>query len=230
MATVKRIVCLANSRMRGGRCVAGRELIGNRVGPWIRPVPERPGDGLLPFERCYSDGTEPHLLDIIEVHLLRHAGRDHHTENWLIDPNERWAKVGKFPVRRLRELADPSGPLWVNGHDSPTGRNDRVPLAVAKRLTSSLKLVRVPQLTFMVTDEQQEDGSKRRRVQAQFSLAGVEYHLWVTDPRIEREYEHRRPGEYACGENYLTISLGEPFGFFCYKLVAAVIRAGGRAE
>lgn len=226
MAVVKRIVCLANSRMRGGRCVAGRELIGNRVGPWIRPVPERRGDGLLPFERCYSDGAEPQLLDIIEVPLLRHVGRDHHTENWLIDPSARWVKVGAFPVYRLRELADPVGPLWINGYHSTWGLNDRVPLAIVKKLTGSLKLVRVPQLTLMVTDEPQEDGSKRRRVQAQFSLAGVEYQLWVTDPRIEEEYGHKRAQGYSCGESYLTISLGEAYRFFCYKLVAAVVQVG----
>ena len=37
--TVKRIVCLANSRKRGGRCVAGKELLADgRAGGWIRPV------------------------------------------------------------------------------------------------------------------------------------------------------------------------------------------------
>ena len=37
--TVKRIVCLANSRMPGGNCVAGKEvLVGGKIGGWIRPV------------------------------------------------------------------------------------------------------------------------------------------------------------------------------------------------
>ena len=35
MPTVKRIVCLANSRKLTGRCVAGKELLeGNRLGGW----------------------------------------------------------------------------------------------------------------------------------------------------------------------------------------------------
>jgi len=41
MATVKRLVCLANSRKLSGRCVAGRELSGGRPIGWVRPVSAR---------------------------------------------------------------------------------------------------------------------------------------------------------------------------------------------
>jgi hypothetical protein len=34
----KTILCLANSRRRGGRCVAGKEFANNSAGPWILPV------------------------------------------------------------------------------------------------------------------------------------------------------------------------------------------------
>ena len=38
MPPVKRITCLAFSRMPGGRCVAGKELRPLGLpGPWIRP-------------------------------------------------------------------------------------------------------------------------------------------------------------------------------------------------
>ena len=46
MPTVKRIVCLANSRKLHGRCVAGREWDGDRVGPWLRPVSARAGQAV----------------------------------------------------------------------------------------------------------------------------------------------------------------------------------------
>lgn len=45
----------------------------------------------------------------------------------------------------------------------------------------------------------------------------------VTDPRIERAYLAKADGDYPFGECYLTVSLGEPFNEYCYKLVAAVI-------
>ena len=49
------------------------------------------------------------------------------------------------------------------------------------------------------------------------------YILWVTDPRVERRYLARQDGFYKLSESYLTISLGEPFNEYCYKLVAAII-------
>jgi hypothetical protein len=42
---------------------------------------------------------------------------------------------------------------------------------------------------------------------------------------LEREYLMKPQDEYLLDQKniYLTISLGEPFNGFCYKLVAAVI-------
>jgi hypothetical protein len=37
----KTIVCLANSIKDNGRCIAGREVLANRYGGWIRPVSDR---------------------------------------------------------------------------------------------------------------------------------------------------------------------------------------------
>ena len=44
-----------------------------------------------------------------------------------------------------------------------------------------------------------------------------------TDPHYERTYLAKADGEYDLGESCLTVSIGEPYGDFCYKLVAAVI-------
>jgi hypothetical protein len=51
----------------------------------------------------------------------------------------------------------------------------------------------------------------------------MEYWLWVTDPIAERRYLPESDGEYAVGEAYLTISIGEPYQDYCYRLVATVI-------
>ena len=54
---VKRIVCLANSRMLSGRCIAGRELrAGGRPGPWVRPVSGREDEGVTEAEYRYAPG------------------------------------------------------------------------------------------------------------------------------------------------------------------------------
>jgi len=58
-------------------------------------------------------------------------------------------------------------------------------------------------------------------VQARFKFGGVDYWLWVTDPIYERRYLAQDDGEYALGPCYLTVSVGEPYGGYAYKLVAA---------
>lgn len=60
-------------------------------------------------------------------------------------------------------------------------------------------------------------------MQARFCFSGIDYALWVTDPRIERACLAKANGDYSFGECFLTVSPGEPFNEHCYKLVAAVI-------
>lgn len=45
----------------------------------------------------------------------------------------------------------------------------------------------------------------------------------MTDPIVERQYLAQPDGDHAVGEAYLTISIGEPYQDYCYKLVATVI-------
>ncbi len=72
-------------------------------------------------------------------------------------------------------------------------------------------------------------GNRKRRVQGRFSHAGVDYALWVTDPVYEREYLAKLDGGYDLGECYLTISLGELYQQFRYKLIAAIIECDLRS-
>ena len=88
MAVVKRIVCLANSKKMSGRCVAGREVGASGPGPWVRPVTSRPSEELSEIERMYEDGSEPRLLDVIDVPLLQHRPHACQTENWLLNPEQ----------------------------------------------------------------------------------------------------------------------------------------------
>ena len=93
--TIKRIVCLANSRRNRERCIAGKEVLADGLfGVWVRPVSARPSEEVSELERRYQDGGEPQLLDIIDVPLIEARPIYYQQENWLLDPQHRWQKVG----------------------------------------------------------------------------------------------------------------------------------------
>ena len=90
-SVVKRIACLANSRKPQGRCIAGKEILGNeQLGGWIRPVSDRPGEEVSQIERQYENGGGPQLLDVIDIPLRLALPKNHQQENWLLDPDRRW--------------------------------------------------------------------------------------------------------------------------------------------
>src|SRR5437868_5121823 len=93
MATFKQLVCLANSRKKGGRCVAG--IVQGSQTEWIRPVSARPEHEVSQTERQYNDRSDPRVLDIISIPLLQPQADRYQSENWLLDPDSRWRKVGR---------------------------------------------------------------------------------------------------------------------------------------
>ncbi len=224
MTDSRRIVCLANSRKLSGRCIAGREWSeAGGAGRWIRPVSERPGEEVSKQERQYEDGSDPCVLDIVDVPLLAPQPKDWQTENWLLDPGSYWRKKGSYSWFDLPALADRAAPLWLDGRSSYNGRNDRIPIEAAASVRSSLRLIHAGRLELRAFRPGEEFGNAKRRVQARFSHAGADYALWVTDPGYERAYLAKLDGVYEIGDCYLTVSLGEPYQGFCYKLVAAII-------
>jgi hypothetical protein len=207
-----------------GRCVAGWELNADVVGAWIRPVSDRPAEEVSEYERQYQDGSDPRVLDIIQVPLIEARPKDYQQENWLLDPQLYWVKKGTLGWEDLSSLQDRRGLLWINGYRTSAGQNDRIPLDAAAALKSSLKLIHVRSLELKVFAPGEAFGNTKRRVQARFAFDGVDYWLWVTDPIVERQYLAEPDAEYAVGEAYLTISIGEPYQDYCYKLVATIIK------
>ena len=186
MAVVKRIVCLANSRKFSGRCVAGKEIADGRVASWIRPVSARRGEEVSEHERQYQDGSDPRVMDVVDIPLLEFQPKHYRQENWLLDPKQYWVKVGRAECCELDSFVDPAEALWTNGHSTSTGVNDRIPLPTAVALRSSLRLVRVESLTLFVSAPGEVFGNPKRRVQGRFRYRQTDYWLWVTDPKYER--------------------------------------------
>ena len=220
MAITKQIICLANSRKIGGRCVAGLER--GEPSSWVRPVSNRPAQEVSLSERRYQTGEDPELLDIISVPLLRACPEGHQSENWLLDPSEWWVKDDEASWDDLNALALDAGPLWINGSASGRGQNNRIEVARIGEVTDSLRLIYVPWLTIRVSSS---FGTKH--VDGEFAFDGTSYVLGVTDPTVETAYRTRPNGDYEFGECYLTISVGEEFHGHYYKLIAGVMAEGG---
>jgi hypothetical protein len=216
----KQIICLANSRKYAGRCIAGKELRGQEVGPWIRPVSRREmGEFTLP-EISFGAGGLPKVLDIITVPLLKPHPHTYQRENYLVDVRQRWLKRGVWPSTALAGLCDPVDSLWPNGYHSVGGHNDRIPHRLTEsEISSSLLFIKPERLAIVVREEY-----NTKKIRAEFTFNRNAYRFTVTDPAVERKYLSRKAGLYRVDkpEVYLCLSIGEPFHGYCYKLVAAV--------
>ena len=87
------IICLANSKKNGDRCIAG---IDPQKKKWVRLIYTNsinPKDGRIPRSICLIDGREPKLLDVIDV-PLDNKGEDFgfEPENLNVLPG-RWYKI-----------------------------------------------------------------------------------------------------------------------------------------
>jgi hypothetical protein len=220
----KKIVCLANSRKPGGRCVAGKEVLEGSYGGWVRSVSVRATAEISIEERQYEDGSEPKLLDIIDIPMIAPVPRVHQTENHMIDAEVYWTKVGELAWDDVTALLDTPASLWGNGDSTYHGRNDRMTQAAASAFQNSLLLIEPENLVMRVLTPGTAFGNPKRRVRAEFTYQGVPYDLMVTDPVAERVFLARPNGNYPSPDVRFCISLAEAHtDGYCYKLVAAVI-------
>ncbi len=220
MPTVS-FICLANSSKHGGRCVAGLRIDGNG---WIRPIgPSSSGE--LDFRHYrLPDGSEPQVLDLLEVELGHYKPEPHQPENYLIS-GRKWRLLERPASKKYLNLLDSH---LVQCPELFGNYSDRVAYDtfVDKPAEVSLALVQPENLRWII-DQYEE----KRKTRAFFDFRGRIYDLAITDPRWKRRLSHLPVGTHALtkaglGGNeriLLTISLGEPFEGFCYKLVAAVI-------
>jgi putative nucleic acid modification protein with dual OB domain len=219
MSYVKRMVCLANSRKYAGRCIAGKEVLAQGFGSWVRPVSARTTTELARNERRYADGKDPKILDVMDVWLREPAPHGYQTENHLVEAARGYRRAGTVEWERVGELLDRPDTLWANGSSSYHGLNDRVQAEQAAAWTWSLALIAPQALSMRVHSE----GGKPR-VRAWFQYGGAAYVFSVTDPFAEWEWLAKPDGEYAVEGAVLCVSLGEPHtDGYCYKLVATVL-------
>lgn len=222
MPKCKKIICLANSRKIKAYCIAGREIIGNRVGSWIRPVSAREDGELTLSDIRTEDHRVPQKMDIIEIPVKSAKPKHYQPENFLIDDRYYFEITDKFDAVRLDELLDEADSLWMDIDDF----GDKVSECKLETCSApSLLLIQPENLKIRRENYTYPSGYTKKKVRAIFTYKGQFYDLGVTDIQIESIYKRKPPGIYeAPYENsYLCISLGEPLNGYCYKLVASLL-------
>ncbi|MTW23128.1 dual OB domain-containing protein [Allochromatium palmeri] len=211
----KTLVVLANSCKNNGRCLAGKALANDRFGAWIRPVSAHPTGALTLEHQAFNDSTTPALLDVVTVPVRRPAPLGFQSENHLIHSQYYWSRVGRLDAARLPELVDPVAPLWINGHSTVAGCNDRVPEDRLAELDHSLILIGPVTVWLHVAWE---------KLRARFVHQAVTYDLVVTDPDLKAAYAGRPDGVLEQQPNsFVCVSLAPPWNGYAYKLAAAIL-------
>ncbi len=204
------IICLANSKKYGDRCIAGIEL---STGKWIRPVTNLEY-GQVPKEMCLIDGEEPKLLDILEIPLIDTCP-GYEFENRLI-VHGKWQKLGQASISDLIQYSEPEiiHSYWQNS----------VPFSILESLPyhqrRTLQLIRTTKfkLSYYQRSGKWEANiltANRQRMKAT-----------ITDLAL---IDKLNQGIIIGNECLVTISLGQPWRktdleeFACWKLIAGVI-------
>lgn len=215
------VVCLANSRKHGGRCVAGLRTAG---GGWVRFVSPLPDGTLTRFDYRIGDEDEARPMDVLSIGVARPRPQPNQPENWVID---------ETPWQLVRRPADAAAWSVVNaaivrGPELLGGTALALPYAAMQSQPAphSLAVIRPTRPILFVSARE-----NRRRLKLRFQLRGAEYDLYVTDPDWEQAVADWRPGEYPWWKivrggrtPLVTISLTEPCGDQqqCHKIVATI--------
>jgi hypothetical protein len=224
MAYSKTILCLAASRKPDGTCIAGKELLGEQLGEWVRPISSRETESISGSDRRYQNGQLAKLLDKIQIRFVGHRPAGFQTENHLIDNDSNWRKVEIASWEDVETAVDEfDGPLWVDKNSTYHGHNDKILEADVAKLDTSLCLIRPDDLRLRVGPESKVFGGAEQVVRASFYHNGSAYKLKVTDPVIERTYLRKDDGTYRVQEAIVCVSLTKLFHGSAFKLAAAII-------
>lgn len=203
-----KIVCLANSFKRGGRCIAGIDLKTNR---WIRPI-GRGDEGAIGNERLV-DGVEPKLLDILDIPLGGNADDlGCQPENRCLRPGL-WRKVGEIEKDDIMQYIEETDRLLHNF-------DKNVPLSefesnIQRTDWKSLQLIHVKNARFLK--------NRWDKTECNISYSRHLYTLKATCPEAEKYLDTK-------SDYILTISIGGPYRrksedeLCCWKMVAGAIK------
>lgn len=215
----KYFICLANSYKRGGRCIAGVEVISVSNGRWD---PVHNDDGRPRWIRPIATTTygeipnfiaeDIKMLSVVKLSNVIPCPEEAHTENVYYSRIEQINNGASLDASFLCQFIDTK-------HQSIFHNRGRaVPAEMLIGIHYSLMLIH-PEKASAYIDENREKSKNRMK----FSYYGVEYDFPITDPAFLDEFK-RYPERFAgIPDVYLALSLGLEFEGWHHKLVAGVI-------
>lgn len=222
MSGVIEFLCLANSEKHRGRCVAGVRL---DTGGWIRPVQTRDGGAIHQSQYTTESGEEVQPLDSVRLHLRRPSPKYHQPENWVISKDTSWELL-ETELQKPQSIAL-NAALQRSGEIFRTTEN-RIAKAELRETfsTQSLTLIQPQDIEFYVNKRDKRSNQPRIR----FNFDGHDYDFPITDPNWRNQVSGEQPGVLPTADDInggqsllLTISLGEAYEGWCYKIVAALL-------
>ena len=215
----KYFICLANSYKRGGRCIAGVEVVPNSdagwklvrnddgIPRWIRPI-ARTIYGEIPN----FVGESIKVLSIVKLINVVPCPENAHRENVYYSRIEQCDDTISQESNVMNQLVD-------TYHQSLFHNRGRaVSAEMLAGINYSLMLIQ-PDKASAYIDENREKSKNRMK----FTYHGVEYDFPITDPSFI-ECLKKNSDKYAnINDVYLTLSLGLEFEGWHHKLVAGVI-------
>ncbi len=220
MSNRKTIMCLANSRKHGERCIAGIEV---ETGRWVRPVSGL-DDGRVPRARQVIGGKDVKLLDLVRIPVAE-SGPDFgfESENWSLLPGS-WSLAGSATPEDIRQYCSKAGQI-LHSDDSHISLPALCSLPKEERRTLEL----VETTGFSVEDKGLSAGGGHKWEGSILTTGGAKLTAKITDPVfVEKLESGHRPADRCL----VTVSLGMPYrpehwpedqAPACWKLIAGVI-------
>ncbi len=223
------VLCLANSRKLGGRCVAGLRL---DTEAWIRPVGAGEGGTLYAVDYFLpAAGRDTRLLDLVRMRVVELRPLSCQPENAVVQTP--WEYRGCIEARNAAPVLEP---LSRQRGDLISRGTDRIPEReiLQEPMRQSLCIVEPARIEWVAT----RSIVGRRQARCRFDIDARppgdhewQFDLVVTDPTVEQRLKASEERTYPAdafdlgdGDRiFLTLSLGEVFGGYHYKLVVAVM-------
>ena len=220
----KTILVLANSIKKGGRCIAGIEILGTdagnmQYGKFIRPIDATQPEGRLQINTATINNRAVEALDIVEIELRDYANDPNHPEDWIISHASNWEHVGHLPFESLEHVPHSNEDRWGNTRAITPGSTE-----------ATLHLIKTTEPCKV--HAKCEQGYYYPTVKSQIELKNQTIN--ITDPNFtkkhkldELELDDNKNFEIA-PNCFILLSLTPPYTNNCgytaqYRVVAAII-------